>query len=80
VWSGLDYAQAAQALGVPVGTVRSRLSRARTRLWKLTEERLREEGSESRPRNTEPARRRGEIPGEAALAALPFQEIQEGSR
>ena len=35
VWSGLDYAEAAQALGVPVGTVRSRLSRARARLAKL---------------------------------------------
>ncbi|WP_232679949.1 RNA polymerase sigma factor [Nocardioides sp. R-C-SC26] len=32
VWSGLDYAAAAAALGVPVGTVRSRLSRARARL------------------------------------------------
>jgi len=32
VFAGLDYAEAAQALGVPVGTVRSRLSRARTRL------------------------------------------------
>ncbi|MFE4217268.1 RNA polymerase sigma factor [Streptomyces sp. NPDC056844] len=37
VWSGLDYAQAAEALGVPVGTVRSRLSRARTRLRRLTD-------------------------------------------
>lgn len=36
VWSGLDYAQAAEALGVPVGTVRSRLSRARTRLREMT--------------------------------------------
>lgn len=35
VWSGLDYAEAAEALGVPVGTVRSRLSRARKKLQKL---------------------------------------------
>jgi RNA polymerase sigma-70 factor (ECF subfamily) len=26
VWSGLDYAEAAEALGMPIGTVRSRLS------------------------------------------------------
>jgi RNA polymerase sigma factor (sigma-70 family) len=31
-WDGLSYAGAAVALGVPVGTVRSRLSRARRRL------------------------------------------------
>jgi RNA polymerase sigma factor (sigma-70 family) len=32
LWQGLDYASAAVALGVPIGTVRSRLSRARARL------------------------------------------------
>ncbi|WP_416973489.1 RNA polymerase sigma factor [Streptomyces sp. 4F14] len=37
VWSGLDYATAAEALGVPVGTVRSRLSRARKKLAKYME-------------------------------------------
>ncbi|MGO9159652.1 MAG: RNA polymerase sigma factor [Streptosporangiaceae bacterium] len=31
-WAGLSYEQAAQALGVPAGTVRSRVSRARARL------------------------------------------------
>ena len=40
VWSGLGYAEAAGALGIPVGTVRSRLSRARARLGKLTDQEL----------------------------------------
>lgn len=31
-WGDLDYAEAAEALGIPVGTVRSRLHRARTRV------------------------------------------------
>lgn len=35
VWSGLDYESAAAALGIPVGTVRSRLSRARRKLREM---------------------------------------------
>ncbi|MEU3401690.1 RNA polymerase sigma factor [Streptomyces filamentosus] len=41
VWGGLDYAAAGEVLGVPVGTVRSRLSRARERLRALAEAELR---------------------------------------
>ncbi|WP_235619219.1 RNA polymerase sigma factor [Embleya scabrispora] len=41
VCSGLTYAEVAQALNLPVGTVRSRLSRARARLRGLAEEELR---------------------------------------
>jgi RNA polymerase sigma factor (sigma-70 family) len=38
MWSGLTYEEAAMALGVPIGTVRSRMSRARERLEALTGE------------------------------------------
>jgi RNA polymerase sigma-70 factor (ECF subfamily) len=35
-WAELSYEEAALALGIPVGTVRSRLSRARARMRELT--------------------------------------------
>ena len=38
VWDGLSYAECADALGVPLGTVRSRLNRVRARLKRLFEE------------------------------------------
>ncbi|MFC7641344.1 RNA polymerase sigma factor [Streptosporangium lutulentum] len=44
VWSGLSYEDAAVALNIPVGTVRSRLSRARARMKKLS-------GAELEPRS-----------------------------
>lgn len=58
VWSGLSYAEAAEALGVAVGTVRSRLARARKRLLKLSAEEL---SARSGRRNTEPPAARGQV-------------------
>ncbi|WP_329118913.1 RNA polymerase sigma factor [Streptomyces sp. NBC_01465] len=58
VWSGLDYAAAALALGVPVGTVRSRLSRARSKL----------------ARALEPEGGRGQMRGDRTAAVGPIQE------
>ena len=62
VWSELDYATAATALGVPVGTVRSRLSRARRRLQKLV------------PGDPEPAGGREQVAGDREHAARPVRE------
>jgi RNA polymerase sigma-70 factor (ECF subfamily) len=66
VWSGLDYAEAAGALGVPVGTVRSRLSRARSKLRKLAE------GSGVPGREPPPGREQES--GDRENAARPLQE------
>jgi RNA polymerase sigma-70 factor (ECF subfamily) len=51
VWSELTYEDAASALGIPVGTVRSRLARARARLQDLGST------TESDHRDPEPSRR-----------------------
>ncbi|MEM9520200.1 MAG: RNA polymerase sigma factor [Actinomycetota bacterium] len=49
-WEGLSYIDAATALGVPLGTVRSRLSRARTRLRALVDaDRARRHETEAQP-------------------------------
>jgi RNA polymerase sigma-70 factor (ECF subfamily) len=66
VWSGLDYASAAEALGIPVGTVRSRLARARKKLAKAAQEIMRPE--------TEPARARGQLIGGRTFAARHIPE------
>ncbi|MFD4599170.1 RNA polymerase sigma factor [Streptomyces sp. NPDC058464] len=58
VWAGLDYAAAAEALGVPVGTVRSRLSRARAKLAK----------------HMEPPRIPGQMRGDRTDAVGPLKE------
>lgn len=58
VWSGLDYRAAAEALGVPVGTVRSRLSRARKKLASYLE----------------PPEGRGQMRGDRITAVGPLRE------
>ncbi|MCT7350798.1 RNA polymerase sigma factor [Streptomyces sp. 15-116A] len=58
VWSGLDYAAAAEALGVPIGTVRSRLSRARAKLAK----------------HMEPPQAHGQMKGDRTTAVRPITE------
>ncbi|MEV6201519.1 RNA polymerase sigma factor [Streptomyces sp. NPDC051771] len=64
VWSDLGYAAAAEALGIPVGTVRSRLSRAREKLRRLVDEELAAD-----TRAVEPQSGSGHIPDSGVAAA-----------
>jgi RNA polymerase sigma-70 factor (ECF subfamily) len=66
VWSGLSYAEAAEALGIPVGTVRSRLARARGKLADLAEEELRA-GKRELPLTD------GRLTGASAAAAITLE-------
>jgi RNA polymerase sigma-70 factor (ECF subfamily) len=69
-WSGLSYAEAAEALGVPVGTVRSRLSRARAKLLKATDRELRKSSREL-------TTRLDQLIGETANADPSFKEARQ---
>ena len=69
VWSQLDYAAAAEALGIPVGTVRSRLSRARARLRTLAKVEMGRAG-----KSAEPAPRPGQEQGDRTAPVWSSQE------
>lgn len=70
VWAGLSYAEAAQALGIPVGTVRSRLARGRGKLADLAEEELR--GPRARRQLPFTA---GQLTGATAAAAITLEAM-----
>ncbi|MBT8225175.1 MAG: RNA polymerase sigma factor [Dactylosporangium sp.] len=72
VWSELNYEEVAEALSIPVGTVRSRLSRARAKLRKLTEEELRGKGHQKR---LELPTLSGQIPANRIQAVRSIQEM-----
>jgi len=66
IGSGLDYAATAEALGIPIGTVRSRLARARKKLAKAVHD--------FPPRDAEPARDSGQLLNGRAIAARHIPE------
>ncbi|MFK0259475.1 RNA polymerase sigma factor [Streptomyces sp. NPDC090445] len=70
VCEGLEYADAARVLGIPVGTVRSRLSRARTKLRKHAEAELKRNRRERAARSRQTYDDR----------AKPVRSAQEGIR
>ncbi|WP_458248675.1 RNA polymerase sigma factor [Streptomyces sp. MAI_2237] len=59
LWEGMEYAEAARALGIAVGTVRSRLSRARSKLRRLADAQLVGERTEPTPTNRQTTGDRG---------------------
>lgn len=73
VWAGLDYREAAEALGIPVGTVRSRLSRARAKLHRLTDASARRAPQEKREPGRAPDQTRS---GPASAAPSPKEAHQ----
>jgi RNA polymerase sigma-70 factor (ECF subfamily) len=71
VWSGVSYADAAEALHVPVGTIRSRLSRARVKLARLTDGELRRPDGRAASENfREPTTMPDQLMSRPAIAGL----------
>ena len=71
VWSGVSYAEAAEALHVPVGTIRSRLFRARAKLARLTDGELRRPHRSAANQNSrEPTTMPDQLMSRPAIAGL----------
>ncbi len=69
VWAELDYAAAAEALGVPIGTARSRLHRARGKLRQMAGEPQRSPAPRQSPGYVgEPGRRGEQLTGDGSKA------------
>jgi RNA polymerase sigma factor (sigma-70 family) len=79
LWEGMEYADAARALGIPIGTVRSRLSRARGKLRKLADAELRRRGRAKGDgrENRELGSTKRQITGDRGYAV---RSAQEGNR
>ena len=71
VWSGLSYAAAGEALGVPASTVRSRLARARKRLRRLSEAEQARRAADGRPPGS-PAAPSTPVPAEVGPLSAPL--------
>jgi RNA polymerase sigma factor (sigma-70 family) len=79
VWSGASYADAAEALHIPVGTIRSRLSRARAKLARLTDGELRRPDRSAARRNSrEPTTTPDQLMSRPAIAGLSNQSVTSG--
>lgn len=78
VWSGLSYADAGEALGVPASTVRSRLARARQRLRTLSEAELAARRRSAGQRATDPGKPRAAASGDVPQQEKPGRGAHSG--
>ncbi|MFJ2780126.1 MULTISPECIES: RNA polymerase sigma factor [unclassified Kitasatospora] len=74
VWEGMDHAAVAEALGKPVGTVRSRLSRARGRLRDLAAKELAASRKTASEKGVQRTAADGQVAGDRGFAVRSSKE------